>query len=174
MPWIELNIDNNETKKFSDEYKKKARFIIDESLGIEAAHVIRGVGWNAIFVGEVGLSGHSDEDVFAYAWRGDRILLTHDKDFLDDRRFPPNRNPGLIVLPGACGSTEVLEIELFRILRTIGRYRRAYHAYKIHIRDDGTWAIRDAHSPSGSRNARLLKFGRHGKIWEWQEEDNRN
>jgi predicted nuclease of predicted toxin-antitoxin system len=170
MPWVELYIGDSEAKKFSDEYKKKARFVIDESLGIVAANVIRDAGWNAVFVTDVGLSGHPDEDLFAFAWREDRILLTHDRDFLDDRRFPPNRNPGLIVLPGASGSTEVLEIELFRVLTTIGLHRRAYLGYKIHIRDDGTWAIRNARSPSGSRNVRLLKFGRHGKIWEWEED----
>lgn len=169
MPWVKLNISEKDAKQFSYEYKKKARFVIDESLGIEAAHVIRDAGWNAVFVNDVGLGGHPDEDVLAYAWRNDRILLTHDRDFLDDRRFPPNRNPGLVVLPGACGSTEVLEIEIARILITIGLHRKAYRGYKIHIRNDGTWAIRDAQS--GRRHARLLKFGQHGKIWEWQEEN---
>jgi|HubBroStandDraft_6_1064221.scaffolds.fasta_scaffold108875_1 hypothetical protein len=37
-------------------------------------------------------------------------LLTHNVDFLDDRKFPPdrNRNPGAIVLPGASGGDSIL------------------------------------------------------------------
>jgi predicted nuclease of predicted toxin-antitoxin system len=169
MPWVELHIDKNDAEEWAHEYKKKARFIVDESLGLEVARVIRDEGWNAVSVDEVGLVGHPDEDVLAYAWRDDRILLTHDRDFLDDHRFPPHRNPGLIVLPGAAGSTQVLEMELARILITAGHYREAYCGYKIHIRADGTWAIRHPKSPSGGRQARLLKFAWHGKIWEWQE-----
>jgi hypothetical protein len=32
-----------------------------------------------------------------------RILLTHDEDCWDDRRFPEHRNPGLVIVPGATG-----------------------------------------------------------------------
>lgn len=46
-------------------------------------------------VGEVGLEGKSDEDVFAFGWRDDRITLTHGKDLLNDRRFPFHRDPGV-------------------------------------------------------------------------------
>jgi len=53
-----------------------------------------------VYVGEVGVEGKSDEDVFAFGWRDDRINLTHDQDFLNDWRFPFHRNPGVIVLPG--------------------------------------------------------------------------
>ena len=47
---------------------------------------------------DVGLRGHSEEDVFAAAWKGGRIVVTHDADFLDNRRFPPHRNPGVILI----------------------------------------------------------------------------
>jgi len=40
-------------------------------------------------------------DVFAFAWRDSRIVVTHDADFLDNKRFPPNRNPRIsLVRPG--------------------------------------------------------------------------
>jgi predicted nuclease of predicted toxin-antitoxin system len=170
MPWVEIDIDEKEATDFSRRFKKKARFLVDESLGVEAARVIRAEGWNAIFVSEVGLAGHPDENVFAYAWRDDRVLLTHDHDFLDDRAFPPHRNPGLVVLPGASGPTDILERELARVLVSVGRHREAYRGYKIHIRDDGTWSIRDAYTPAGARHARLLRFERGGPIFELQED----
>ena len=53
---------------------------------------------------EEGLEGRPDEDVpMAFAWDTQCVLLTHDRDFLDDRKFPANRNPGVIVLLGGSG-----------------------------------------------------------------------
>jgi len=90
-----------EVEAFVKDFRRKARFLVDESLGASVAEVLRGQGWNARYVRELSLEGRSDEEVFARAWAEDRILLTHDTDFLDDRRFPPHRNPGVVVLPGA-------------------------------------------------------------------------
>jgi predicted nuclease of predicted toxin-antitoxin system len=48
-----------------------------------------------------------DEDVFAVAWKENRIPVTHDPDFLDDRRFPLHRNPGIVVIrPGSSGRND--------------------------------------------------------------------
>jgi predicted nuclease of predicted toxin-antitoxin system len=57
---------------------------------------------------EEGLEGRPDEDVMAFAWDTQRVLLTHDRDFLDDRKFPANRNPGVIVLLGGSGDQNAL------------------------------------------------------------------
>jgi predicted nuclease of predicted toxin-antitoxin system len=95
--------------------------------------VLQDLKWNTTFAGEVGLSGHSDEDVFAYAFRENRLLLTHDRDFLDDRRFPIHRNPGVIVFPGADGSGEPLVAALRSVIPVIGSYRKAFRRFKIHI-----------------------------------------
>ncbi len=170
MPWFKLEIDDREAAAFAREYVRKGRFLVDESLGIEAARVIRKLGWNAIYVGEAGLAGKADEAVYAFAWRDDRVLLTHDEDFLDDRRFPPHRNPGLVVLPGASGETPGLNRELARVLSTIGAFREGYRRFKIHAHEDRTWTIKSARSGQSARLARRLKFDRDGTIWEWSGE----
>jgi predicted nuclease of predicted toxin-antitoxin system len=168
MAWTEVSIDEGRSADFARRYKRRARFLIDECLGEEAARVICSLGWNAVYVSELALIGHADEDIFAEAWRQDRVLLTHDHDFLDDRRFPPHRNPGLVVLPGAAGCTPILEKELARVLSTIGRHRDAYRSYKIHVYEDGTWAIRCGNDTRGKK----LKFVRGGKILELSQDDN--
>ena len=74
--------------------EREPRLLIDESLGVEVADFVREKGYNTEFVGDVGLNGRSDEDVMAYAWRHKRMLhWTHDRDFLDDRRFPNTETP---------------------------------------------------------------------------------
>ena len=85
----------NQLSDFQRKFESKARFLIDESVGMEAARLIRDGRWNVCYVDDVGLSQRSDEEVFAFAWKEQRILLTYDFDFLDDSRFPFNRNPGL-------------------------------------------------------------------------------
>jgi predicted nuclease of predicted toxin-antitoxin system len=105
MPWKELNtLSDKEERALDLQYRGKARFIVDESAGVEVARILQRFGYNAKFAGEFDLCGHSDEDIFAAAWKDKRILVTHDSDFLDNRRFPLHRNPGIIVIrPGSSG-----------------------------------------------------------------------
>src|SRR3974390_3891698 len=102
MSWRPLpSLKSNE---LPPEVHQKTRFLIDESLGPGVARYLRDAGFNSTFVGDVGLTGRSDEDVFAYAWAEKRMLWTHDRDFLDDTRFPEHRNPGVVILPGGSGN----------------------------------------------------------------------
>ena len=173
MRWkrIDHNVSDQSFAAFEREFKRRARFLIDESLGVEAARVIRALGWNAVYVGEIGLGGKSDEDVFAIGWRDDRIILTHDKDFLNDRRCPYLRNPGVIVLPGATGGTPGLVDAVSGVLRLIGPYREANRGMKIEITEDGIWSIKGFDKGQVSLQRRRVKFGQKGEVWEWVDED---
>jgi predicted nuclease of predicted toxin-antitoxin system len=169
MPWEKREVSQNEVDEFVASFQERARFLVDESLGVEAALVIRNEGWDSIYVGEVGLGGRPDADVFEYACKEKLVLLTHDRDFLDDRRFPPERSAGVVVLPGAQGATRVLEMELARVIVTIGEHGAAYAGYKIRIREDATWAIRHPQAAGGTKETRLLRFDADGQIWELEE-----
>jgi len=149
--------------------KAKHGFLVDESLGIEASRVIRASGWNVLYVGEVGLIGKADEDVYAFAWHDDRIILTHDKDFLNDRRSPFHRNPGVIVLPGATRETPGLVDAIFRVLRIVGPYRDAHRATKLQITEDGIWSTKGFAKGQVTVEKRRVKFGQLGEILEWVE-----
>jgi len=96
MGWKKYEVSAEQVEKFVAQFQERSRFLIDESLGVEAARVISDHGVDAIYVGDVGLAGRSDEDVAAYAKREGRIILTHDRDFLDDRRFPMNQNSNIL------------------------------------------------------------------------------
>lgn len=124
---------------FERALKRKAQFLVDESLGLEAAQIIRELGWNAKYVGEVGLSGRDDNNIYSFAWKDDRIILTHDRDFLDDRQFPFYRNLGVIVLPGGAGSSGGLEQALADVLDFVAPYRGAHSGIKLEISDDRVW-----------------------------------
>ena len=77
-------------------FRHKTHFPVDEDVGTEVAQFLRQRRYNAFFVGDVGLAGRDDTEVYAYAWRENRVLLTHDRDFLDDKKI--HCNPGMIVI----------------------------------------------------------------------------
>jgi len=46
-----------EVEAFVKDFRRKARFLVDESLGASVAEVLRGQGWNARYVRELSLEG---------------------------------------------------------------------------------------------------------------------
>jgi predicted nuclease of predicted toxin-antitoxin system len=105
VPWRKLDLPNDSEKRRMDaEFRGWARFLVDESMGKEVAEILQSNGYNTKYVAEIGLAGRSDEDVFAAAWKERRIIVTHDPDFLDCRRFPQHRNRGIVLVrPGSSG-----------------------------------------------------------------------
>jgi hypothetical protein len=77
---------------------KKTRFLVDENIG-KLASILRELGLHARSAHEAGLKGHSDEDLFALGWKRQWVIITNDKDFLNDRRYPFHRCPGVLILP---------------------------------------------------------------------------
>lgn len=169
MGWNKLPPVTDKQSRDFGQYQKKARFLVDESLGEAVARILREQGWNAVFARDVELGGHSDEDVLAFAWKDDRVLLTHDRDFLDDRRFPPHRNPGIIILPGASGAGEGLLLALRRVLSIIGPNRKAFRRFKIEITGEGKWNVKSLLRISDEVRNWRLRFGRDGEVYEWED-----
>jgi predicted nuclease of predicted toxin-antitoxin system len=169
MPWKPVVLPSQEEiDAFAREYKRRARFLVDESLGVGVALVLRQAGWNVRYVDDVGLAGHSDEDVFAFAHRDDRIILTHDTGFLDDRRFPPHRNSGIVVLPGGSGDERALLAALGQALSLLGGFRELYRESKLTIAADGTFTIRSRHLQSGAMVDTRYRFARDGTLETWE------
>jgi len=141
MPWKQIpKSSKSERTAFLRESKKKARFLLDQNVDIAVIDLLRRSGWNVQHVRDIGLDGQPDENILAHAQREDRILLTHDPDFLDDRAFPPHRNPGIIVLPGAQGDRRAILQALIDALPVVGGFREVWRAAKIVIAEDGTWS----------------------------------
>jgi len=159
-----------EVEAFVKDFRRKARFLVDESLGASVAEVLRGQGWNARYVRESSLEGRSDEEVFARAWAEDRILLTHDTDFLDDRRFPPHRNPGVVVLPGAEGSDTLLLTALAGVVSFVAPFREGYRHTKVEVTADLVWTFIRRDPATGAMEQRRFRIPPARPMEEWIEE----
>ena len=171
MGWKELpETPACEIEGFVSQFRKKARFLVDESLGKKVAEVLTDLGWNARYVGDEGLAGRSDEDVFARAWADNRIILTHDGDFLDDRRFPPNRNPGVVVLPGAQGPDAPLITALAGLVQIVAPFREGYWQTKVAVSADATWTFIRRNPDSGAMEKTVIRVPPHGRVTMWEDE----
>lgn len=148
--------------------KKKARILVDENIG-KLAEILRELGWNAVSAQEAGIQGHPDEDIFAYAWRQKRLLITSDADFLDDWRFPFHRCAGVIVLPSPGKNFDAFAEALGSALPVIGRYYGAFDREKVLFRSDGTWSVRGFSKERGTHWATQFKTDARGQSWEKQE-----
>jgi predicted nuclease of predicted toxin-antitoxin system len=148
---------------------KKTRFLVDESVDAEVVRWLRGHGWNADHVTEVGLGGRDDEDVLAFAYREDRILLTHDTDFLDDRRFPPQRNPGIVVLPRAENDAVAFRTALGRMAGVVGTARELWRQSKIRIVEGECWSVNTFERDVGRIVTNRYRFRRNGGAEIWVE-----
>jgi len=60
----------------------RIRFHLDEQVDIAVARALRRYGVDVITTVEAGLRTASDEEQLAYARREQRVLFTHDADFL--------------------------------------------------------------------------------------------
>jgi predicted nuclease of predicted toxin-antitoxin system len=136
----------------------RARYLVDESLGKGVAELLTDWGHNVKYGPSVGLGGHADEDVFAYGWRKGRMILTHDRDFLDDKRFPYTRNPGVIVLPGGDGNDRALLKTLYSAVGVFSTYSNVYPNAKIAIDSEGVWTVRSYDKTRGRVENETLKL----------------
>jgi predicted nuclease of predicted toxin-antitoxin system len=170
MSWERLyQPDKQETHGLEEELGGKARFLVDENIDRIIIKVLRKKGWNAISVTEANLAGHSDEDVLAYAWREDRILLTQDHDFLDDRRFPEHRNPGIIILPSEpVGSSEFAR-PLLQALNIVGTFRELYRGAKIVFSRDNELSIINRDRSTGAIKMERYRLGTGADVYIWVE-----
>src|SRR5262245_35931812 len=96
MAWVnskELSAKNAPSSKEAEQVlqylarKAKPRFYADENFPPKAVAILREWGARVLTVQEARLRGRPDENHSAYALRKGLILLTCDRDFLDNRRF---------------------------------------------------------------------------------------
>jgi predicted nuclease of predicted toxin-antitoxin system len=74
------------------------RFLIDEDVPRSTARLLREAGVDAVDVRDVGLKGKSDQEVFEFAQREDRLLISCDLGFANTLRYSPTESVGILVI----------------------------------------------------------------------------
>ena len=68
------------------------KVLVDEDLPRSTAALLQSLGINASDVRDVGLKGASDAQVFEYAQKESRIIITRDVEFGNILKYPPRRH----------------------------------------------------------------------------------
>jgi predicted nuclease of predicted toxin-antitoxin system len=74
------------------------RVKVDENLPLQIAVELRARRHDVQTVGEEGLAGCGDVEIWQAAQREGRILITQDLDFSDTRKFQPGTHYGIVLL----------------------------------------------------------------------------
>ncbi len=98
------------------------------------------------------------------------LLNLPDPDFLDDRSFPPHRNPGVIVLPGAQGNRRAILDAMRDVLPVVGAFRELWRASKIVIAQDGTWTVTTFDHDVGRVTKTRYRFPKNRRAEQWVDE----
>jgi predicted nuclease of predicted toxin-antitoxin system len=77
---------------------KKLKLCADANVPREIIAELRRAGIPVVAASEEGLAKRSDEEILAWTKRIGRVLLTLDRDFWDDRKFPLRKSPGIIFI----------------------------------------------------------------------------
>jgi predicted nuclease of predicted toxin-antitoxin system len=145
----------------------KVRFYADENFPAAATALLRTKGARVITVQETGLRRHPDENHAAFALRNGYVLVTCDRDYLDNRKFPLIHCPTIVVFDFGGGSPQEMRAA-FRCLIPMFRVPQFYDKWtKIEASRD-SW-IQESRYLNGttSRNRKRYHQGWHE---EWVEE----
>ena len=97
------------------------KFKLDENLGNRTRPMFEKAGFDVETVLSEKLVGATDDVLFQICKAEGRCLITLDLDFADVVRYPPNYNPGIIILRVpriTLNSLEMLSIQIINALKT--------------------------------------------------------
>jgi len=102
------------------------RFLVDEDLPRSLAVNLRQAGYVADDVRDVGLRGHDDSAVLAYAQAHDAAPITRDKGFTNTLHYPLGSHAGIVVarFPSGLPVAQVNAALLGALARLQGRSLR--------------------------------------------------
>jgi len=142
----------------------KVRFYADENFPAVAVEILRGCGGRVLTAQEAGLRRHPDENHAAFALRNGYVLVTCDRDYLDNGKFPLTHCPAIAVFDFGRG-TPIEMRATFRCLNGAFRVPQFYDK----------WMKIDAMRTSWTEYVRFLngstartRFRYHrGRLQEW-------
>jgi predicted nuclease of predicted toxin-antitoxin system len=123
------------------------------------------LGWNTRGVSEVGLKRRADEEVFGCARRDGRILVTKDGDFLDNRRFPLQASPGVVILPDEPIESLAFAAAAACMLNLVGPWGELWQRSKMVVGHAGEVTVTSRDGGATRRTRFRFTKGPFAQIW---------
>ncbi len=172
MPWVPFATQptNRYEERQLHETEGTTRFLLDNNTDApRLRHYLDGQG---IAAAELlpPLRSRPDTEILSEALRLDRVLLTHDPDFLSMDLYPPEANPGVVVMPGGSGDVERFLPLIGRVLLVMRPYRGLWRGVCVDIRPNGIVAIEGVNQNNGEPIERwYMRFNERGDAETWMD-----
>ncbi len=173
MGWvnlIELVRANPPKKKEVEqvlEYQRrnaKVSFYTDENFPYRATQLLRTMRARVATAQDEGLRRHPDENQAAYALKHGHVLLTCDRDYLNERRFPLIHCPAIAVFDFGSGSVPEVRKSFACLDRVVGFPQFFDKWVKIDASPD-SWTEYCRHLDGTTFRYRYRIY--RGKLQEW-------
>ncbi len=105
-----------------DPNPRKLRLLADQNIPIEIIDELKSARFQIVSVSEIGLSGHPDENIREFAKKKNRVILTSDKDFWDERKHPISKCFGIIC-------TEAGPQDFNKLIESLARFHLFFAKY---------------------------------------------
>ncbi|MGO9566796.1 MAG: DUF5615 family PIN-like protein [Desulfomonilaceae bacterium] len=155
----------DEIERYAKLKKTKAKFYADENFPAQAIETLRERGFDVLTAREAGRQGHPDENHIAEALRRGRVLITCDRDYLNDRMYPLISCPTIIVFDFG-SKTKAEMISAFQCLNYIAAFPQLYDKWCKIKAGQGEW-IEKIRFQDGSTARNRCRFFR-GRLQVWE------
>ncbi len=149
----------------------KTSFYTEQNVDRTLVRVLRRAGYDVESAQDIGAESQPDTFHYKRAFKNDRVLITHDVDFLDGRRFPLSQTSGVVVL----NVDPVNDFELARALVVIedflGGIGPTLRKTKLRLNSDctATWIHRVYEDGQPAEFHVRVRFDRGGRtLWLWE------
>jgi len=169
MSWQPLNFSDKEVDEFVKDFKKKARFYLDEPVSSAVGEMLEAQGYKVLTARILSMTGRSDEDHAALCWREGMILVTTDRDFLDPKKLPDHCNPGVVVLDVGDGGDAAYRAAYF-VGILVGPFGREWRQMRVLVHASGEVTIWNRNASTGAIEGTRYRFTRNGPSQIWVED----
>lgn len=149
--------------------RAKARFYADENFPAATVDLLRSMGAVVKTAADTQMQGFPDEAHAAYALKHGLVLVTCDRDYLDERRFPLISCPAIFVFQFG-GGTEAEMRAAFQCLGTVFNTPQFYDKWSKVDASPHEWTERyrctDGTTHRGRRRIE------NGRCQEWMDNQN--
>ncbi len=172
MQWKDVlapkDISPKEAGEVEEEWRRcrKAKLLADHNLPAEVVRYLRSRGAKVITAAEIGVDDQGDDRLVKEARRRQCIIVTQDRDFLDDHRHPLMRLPGTVVLDLGNRSRQDV-VKACAQMRILLRCP-AFYATGVRIHAHPHEWIEETRYRDGSTGRSRFRF-HLGRVQEWVE-----
>lgn len=151
----------------------EARFYADHNLDQSIVYVLRHEKFDVETAEGIQADKQPDEFHYRYAFKSKRVLLTHDKDFLDNERYPLSQTCGVIVFNVDTNNASQIARVLEVVVTILAGLAPALRQKKFVVNSDYTIRMTER-VPSNAgwqEQTRRFRFDTNVEdVWIWEEE----